>query len=110
MKHQMLTMRLPDGLLDAYRDMSLDSRKAALEAMRQALHKSCRTRSSRVATVNESLTTAPDATEPAQAPAEPAVVPAPEPAPNKSEPEPAPDDDMPENPFPALIKNLAEGW
>jgi hypothetical protein len=103
MKHQMLTMRLPEGLLDAYRDLSLDGRKAALGAMRQALHRSCKT-SSRVATTKDSLTVA---EAPAGEPA-PADTPEREPAPVDL----APAEDVPENPFPDLMKEFVHdsGW
>lgn len=67
MKHQMLTIRLPDGLLDAYRDLSIDSRRAALGAMRQALQKSCKALG-RTATVKESLVVAEATAEPEKNP------------------------------------------
>lgn len=110
MKHQMLTIRLPDGLLDAYRDLSIDSRRAALGAMRQALQKSCKA-PGRTATVKESLVVAEATAElVAPAPVGPTVIPEPEPAP--VDPNPAAEDVPEKNPFPDLMKEFVNdaGW
>lgn len=109
MKHNMITMRLPPDLHEAYRGLSLDGRKAALGAMRQALQRVCKA-NSRAATVKDSSTVAVVAPDPASSPAEPAVTPDPEPVPAT----PAPTEDAPENqnPFPDLMKEFVHdsGW
>lgn len=128
MKHSMITIRLPADMHEAYRSLSLDGRRQALENMREALRSTCAVKPNAPKT-KENVAAAPverpQAPEPpkedapmvsigTQEQVKPAVqdIPVPTQEPETQAgiaPEPGPEPEL-ENPFPDLIKSLAEGW
>ncbi len=114
MKHNIIAMRLPPALHDAYRGLSLDGRRQALESMRQALREAC------LANATGALPDAPHRAEHASAQSE-GTTPEPDPTSEQQFPTDSSTQTLeagggeevpaePADPFPELIKSLSEGW